>query len=91
MTAHEPRYIYREEILRWAWWLHTILVVVWGMDMVVGGWVDFWHSRVGKIKTPKVPIITEPCVRQAAGQDAISWEAKGNAPRGDGRQHACQP
>ena len=40
MTAHEPRYIYREEILRWAWWLHTILVVVWGLNVVVGGWVE---------------------------------------------------
>ena len=40
MTANEPRYIYREEILRWAWWLHTILVVVWGLNVVVGGWVE---------------------------------------------------
>ena len=29
MTTHWPRYIYREEIMRRAWWLNIILVVVW--------------------------------------------------------------
>ena len=47
MTTHWPRYIYREDVLRRAWWLHTILVVIWGIEsrnVVIGGWVDFWHS-----------------------------------------------
>ena len=48
MTTHGPRHIHREDVLRQAWWLNIILVVVWGMDVVVGGWVEFWHSpRVG--------------------------------------------
>ena len=30
--AHWPRNIYREDILKRSWWLHIILVVVWGME-----------------------------------------------------------
>ena len=44
MTTHWPSNIYGEEILRWAWWLFIILVVVWGMDCgsrLMGG---KWHS-----------------------------------------------
>ena len=37
MTTHWPSNIYGEEILRWEWWLYTILVVVWGWNVVVGG------------------------------------------------------
>ena len=37
-------YIYRR-YSEAAWWLHAILVVVWGWNVVVGGWADFWHSR----------------------------------------------
>ena len=44
MTTHWPRHIYREDVQRRAWWLHIILVVVWGWNVVVGGWVEFWHS-----------------------------------------------
>ena len=33
MTTHSPRYIYREETPRRTWWLHTILVVVWGLGL----------------------------------------------------------
>ena len=33
MTTQWPRYIYREEVLRRKWWLHTILVVVWGLEL----------------------------------------------------------
>ena len=40
MTAHWPSHIYREDLLRQAWWLHTILVVAWGWNVVVGGGVD---------------------------------------------------
>ena len=41
MKDHDPMYIYREELLRLARWFHTILVVVWGLNVVVGlaGWI----------------------------------------------------
>ena len=35
-TGHWPRYTYKEEILRRAWWFHAILVVVWGVDSDCG-------------------------------------------------------
>ena len=62
MTTLWPRYMYREDILRREWWLHIILVVVWGMECDrrwlgrLGGILAQWHSRHGKIKTPKVPM-----------------------------------
>ena len=55
MKVHGPRYTYREEILRWAWWLHIILVVVWGWNVVVDGRQDFWHSRSWENQNPESP------------------------------------
>ena len=61
MTTHWPRHKYREDVLRWSWWLHTILVVVWGMECDrrwLGGILAQSASRQwGKIRTPKVPIM----------------------------------
>ena len=36
MTTPWPSGIYGEEIPRRSWWLHAILVVVWGWNVVVG-------------------------------------------------------
>ena len=36
MKDHDPRCIYGEQILRLERWLHTILVVVWGLNVAVG-------------------------------------------------------
>ena len=44
MTTPWPSHIYDiygEEILRRIWWLHAILGVIWGWNVVVGGWVIF--------------------------------------------------
>ena len=54
MTTHWPQHIYREDVLRWAWWLHIILVVVWGMECDrrwLGGFLA--QSSVGKSKPRK--------------------------------------
>ena len=65
MTAHWPMHIYREDALRRAWWLHAILVVVWGRSGDgcglrwfggIFGTVGDRRMSCGKIKTPKVPI-----------------------------------
>ena len=56
MTTHWPRHIYREDVLRWEWWLHIILVIVWGMECGRRWLGGIWHSRNAKIKTPKLPI-----------------------------------
>ena len=59
-TTHWPRHIYREEILRRAWWLHIILVVVWGMECGCRWLGGFLAPQRRKIKTPKVPISARP-------------------------------
>ena len=55
MTTLWPQHTYKEEILMRAWWLHIILVVVWGWNVVVGGWVEFWHSRFCENQNPESP------------------------------------
>ena len=57
MTTYWPRHIYREDELRWAWWLHIILVVVWGMECGrrwLGG-ILAQSSRVAKIGSVRRP------------------------------------
>ena len=53
MTIHWPIHMYKEDILRWTWWLHAILGVVWGWIVVDGGWVEMWHrGRFAMVKIP---------------------------------------
>ena len=72
MTTHWPSNIYGEEILRWEWWLYTILVVVWGWNVVVGGFVEFWHSRKLEDQNPEIPDKRE-C--NAAREEIAPWRA----------------
>ena len=34
MKVHTPSHIYREDVLRWAWWMHTILVIIGGTSLI---------------------------------------------------------
>ena len=49
MTTHWPQHIYREDVLRWAWKLHIILVIVWAHYVM--GWENgtvearFWRQQ----------------------------------------------
>ena len=54
MTTLWPIYIYREDMLRRAWWLNTILAVVWGMDVVVGG-LRFLAQSMWENQNPEGP------------------------------------
>ena len=76
MKDHDPMYIYREEILRLARWFHTILVVVWGLNVVgLAGWI------FGTVESSDQPSLGLSVVGRFSGEARRSGEAKLPEPR----------
>ena len=49
MTTRWPSHIYREDVLRRAWWLHAILVVLWASRLVSCVGLEKWAVGTGGV------------------------------------------
>ena len=68
MKVHEPSHTYKEEILRRAWWLYVVLVVVWGYGLWssvawVGNGTDKNKSTLARSFDPQNRRFVELCAR----------------------------